>query len=123
MAGARFSYRRSRKPSQKAKASQSERSETPDKQNATFEAGNFESNCRLSDKDPDYPSMVLANYMLVRHNYGARAQSASSSKEEPEGYGISTRFRAPRGRQPCHVQRQCHQQSEELTQSGGELYG
>jgi zinc protease len=35
--------------------------ETPDKQNAMFMAAMF---TRLSDEDPDYPALVLANYML-----------------------------------------------------------
>ena len=35
--------------------------ETPDKQNAKFEAG---MRIKLSDTDPDYPAMVLANYMM-----------------------------------------------------------
>jgi zinc protease len=35
--------------------------ETPDKQNATFEAA---LTLPMSDTDPDYPAMVLANYMF-----------------------------------------------------------
>jgi zinc protease len=35
--------------------------ETPDKQNAMFAAATL---TRLSDEDPDYPALVLANYML-----------------------------------------------------------
>jgi zinc protease len=35
--------------------------ETPDKQNAVFVAATF---IKLSDEDPDYPALLLANYML-----------------------------------------------------------
>jgi zinc protease len=35
--------------------------ETPDKQNAVFMAAAF---TKLSDEDPDYPALLLANYML-----------------------------------------------------------
>ena len=35
--------------------------ETPDKQNAVFVAAMF---VKLSDEDPDYPALLLANYML-----------------------------------------------------------
>jgi zinc protease len=35
--------------------------ETPDKQNAVFVAAMF---IKLSDEDPDYPALLLANYML-----------------------------------------------------------
>jgi zinc protease len=35
--------------------------ETPDKQNAVFVAAAF---IKLSDEDPDYPALLLANYML-----------------------------------------------------------
>jgi zinc protease len=39
--------------------------ETPDKANATVVAG---MRFRLGDQDPDYPAMVLANYMLGGHS-------------------------------------------------------
>ena len=35
--------------------------ETPDKQNAFFIAGEM---VKMSDEDPDYPAMVMANYMF-----------------------------------------------------------
>jgi zinc protease len=64
--------------------------ETPDKQNATFEAG---LNLALSDKDPDYPAMVMANYMFGG-TITARAPDRIRNKEGLS-YGIGTRFMAP----------------------------
>ena len=38
---------------------------TPDKANATVAAG---MRFRVTDQDPDYPAMVLANYMIGGHS-------------------------------------------------------
>jgi zinc protease len=64
--------------------------ETPDKQNATFEAGLA---LRMSDKDPDYPAMVLANYMFGG-SITARAPDRIRNREGLS-YGINTGFTAP----------------------------
>jgi zinc protease len=64
--------------------------ETPDKQNAQFEAGLRFS---MTDKDPDYPSMVLANYML-----GGEITSRLPDRirnREGLSYGVNTIFSAP----------------------------
>jgi zinc protease len=64
--------------------------ETPDKQNATFDAG---LTFAMSDTDPDYPAMVLANYMFG----GSITGRAPNRIRNQEGlsYGVSSRFGAP----------------------------
>jgi len=64
--------------------------ETPDKQNATFEAG---LTFAMSDTDPDYPAMVLANYMFG----GSITGRAPNRIRNQEGlsYGVNSRFAAP----------------------------
>ena len=64
--------------------------ETPDKQNATFDAG---LTFAMSDTDPDYPAMVLANYMFG----GSITGRAPNRIRNQEGlsYGVSSRFSAP----------------------------
>jgi zinc protease len=64
--------------------------ETPDKQNATFDAG---LRFAMSDTDPDYPAMVLANYMFG----GSITGRAPNRIRNQEGlsYGVSSRFSAP----------------------------
>ena len=63
--------------------------ETPDKQNATFQAG---LHIKMSDGDPDYPAMVLANYMFGG-SITARAPNRIRNKEGLS-YGVSSRFAA-----------------------------
>jgi zinc protease len=64
--------------------------ETPDKQNATFDVG---LTFAMSDTDPDYPAMVLANYMFG----GSITGRAPNRIRNQEGlsYGVSSRFSAP----------------------------
>ena len=65
--------------------------ETPDKQNATFDAA---LDFAMSDTDPDYPAMVLANYMFG----GSITGRAPNRIRNQEGlsYGVNSRFaRAP----------------------------
>jgi zinc protease len=64
--------------------------ETPDKQNATFDAG---LNFAMSDTDPDYAAMVLANYMFG----GSITGRAPNRIRNQEGlsYGVNSRFGAP----------------------------
>jgi zinc protease len=64
--------------------------ETPDKQNATFDAG---LRLAMMDTDPDYPAMVLANYMFG----GSITSRAPDRIRNREGlsYGVSTVFSAP----------------------------
>ena len=64
--------------------------ETPDKQNATFLAAEP---IRMSDEDPDYAAMVLANYMLGG-NAGSRLFSRIRDKEGLS-YGVRSGFSAP----------------------------
>ncbi len=64
--------------------------ETPDKQNATFEAGVM---LPMKDSDPDYPAMVLANYM-----FGGSITSRMEDRirnREGLSYGAGTSFTAP----------------------------
>jgi zinc protease len=64
--------------------------ETPDKQNAQFEAGQ---RIRLRDTDPDYPALVLADYMFG----GSLSSRAFDRIRNREGlsYGVNSFFTAP----------------------------
>jgi zinc protease len=64
--------------------------ETPDKQNATFDAALAFS---MSDADPDYPAMVLANYMFG----GSITGRAPNRIRNQEGlsYGVRSRVSVP----------------------------
>jgi len=64
--------------------------ETPDKQNAQFEAG---LRIKMSEDDPDYPAMLLANYMFG----GSITARMPNRIRNLEGlsYGASSRFSAP----------------------------
>lgn len=64
--------------------------ETPDKQNATLLAG---MQIRISDEDPDYPAMELANYMLGG-SFGSRLVHRIREKEGLS-YGVRSGFEAP----------------------------
>ena len=64
--------------------------ETPDKQNATFEAA---IRLPMSDTDPDYPAMVLANYMFGG-SITARVPDRIRNREGLS-YGVNSDFRAP----------------------------
>ncbi len=67
-----------------------EKIETPDKANATFDAGLA---FAMSDTDPDYPAMVLANYMFG----GSITGRAPNRIRNQEGlsYGVSSRVSVP----------------------------
>src|SRR4029077_7259531 len=64
--------------------------ETPDKQNTSFEAA---LGLAMSDTDPDYPAMGLANYMFG----GSITGRAPNRIRNQEGlsYGVNSRFSAP----------------------------
>jgi zinc protease len=64
--------------------------ETPDKENAQFEAG---MRVKMSEDDADYPAMVLANYMFG----GSIAARMPNRIRNVEGlsYGASSRFTVP----------------------------
>ena len=64
--------------------------EAPDKQNATFDAAVA---FPMSDADPDYPAMVLANYMFG----GSITGRAPNRIRNQEGlsYGVNSRLSAP----------------------------
>ena len=64
--------------------------ETPDKQNAYFEAG---LRIRMSDEDPDYPAMLLANFMFGG-SLGSRMPNRIRNVEGLS-YSVSSRFVAP----------------------------
>ena len=94
--------------------------ETPDKQNATFAAA---LRVPMSDTDPDYPAMVLANYMFGG-SITARMPDRIRNREGLS-YGVNSNFAAP---QPAvgnaaRFGGSGHQQSEELAESGGEFSG
>ncbi len=64
--------------------------ETPDKQNATFEAG---LRLPMQDTDPDYPAMVLANYMFGGSITGRVPDRIRN--REGLSYGVRTGVSAP----------------------------
>jgi zinc protease len=59
---------------------------TPDKQNAVFLAGQ---NLNLSDSDPDYPALILGNYMLGGGFLNSRLATRIRQKDGLS-YGISS---------------------------------
>jgi zinc protease len=63
--------------------------ETPDKQNTDFVAG---MHLKMSDDDPDYPAMILANY-IFGGSPGARLFNRIRDKEGLS-YGVSSQFTA-----------------------------
>jgi len=64
--------------------------ETPDKTNALFLAG---VKIKMNDEDPDYPAMVLANYIFG----GSGSSRLFKRVRDKEGlsYGVGSRFGAP----------------------------
>ena len=64
--------------------------ETPDKQNALFEAG---LRIQMNEDDPDYPAMLLANQMFGG-SLGARMPNRIRNVEGLS-YSVSSRFTAP----------------------------
>jgi len=64
--------------------------ETPDKENAQFEAG---MRINLSESSPEYPAMILGNYMFGG-SITARMPNRIRNKEGLS-YGASSRFTAP----------------------------
>jgi zinc protease len=64
--------------------------ETPDKENAQFSAG---LRLRMKDSDPDYPAMVMANYMF---GGGITARLPDRVRNrEGYSYSVSSNFTAP----------------------------
>jgi zinc protease len=82
-------YARLTSPYKKAEA-MNRKIETPDKENAQFEAG---MRLKLSEGDADYPAMVLANYMFGG-SITARMPNRIRNREGLS-YGASSRFSAP----------------------------
>ena len=64
--------------------------ETPDKANAFFVAG---LNVKLRDDDPDYPALVLGNYMLGGGFLNSRL-AARIRQKEGLSYGVGSQFQA-----------------------------
>ena len=64
--------------------------ETPDKANAMLQAG---FNLQMQDNDPDYPAMLMGNYML---GGGALKSRLADRIRQKEGlsYGVGSRFQA-----------------------------
>ena len=65
--------------------------ETPDKENAQFSAG---LRLRMKDSDPDYPAMVLANYMFGGGGLTSRFPDRVRNREGLS-YSVSSGFTAP----------------------------
>jgi zinc protease len=64
--------------------------ETPDKQNALLVGGEM---AKVSDEHPDYPALILANYM-IGGSTGARLFKRIRDKEGLS-YGVQSMFQAP----------------------------
>ena len=64
--------------------------ETPDKANAVFLIGG---NIKLRDDDPDYPALVLANYMLGGGFLNSRL-ATRIRQQEGLSYGVGSQFQA-----------------------------
>jgi zinc protease len=64
---------------------------TPDKQNAVFISGGT---VKMSDDDPDYPAMVMANYMFGGSGLGTRLSRRIRDKEGLS-YTVVSQFGAP----------------------------
>ena len=65
--------------------------ETPDKQNAQLSAG---LRLRMRDSDPDYPAMVLANYMFGGGGLTSRFPDRARNREGLS-YSVASSFTAP----------------------------
>jgi len=72
--------------------------ETPDKANAMFQAGLA---LNLGDEDPDYPALVLANYMLGGHS-SSRLYARIRAKEGLS-YGVGSSLIAPPGQKNAQL--------------------
>jgi zinc protease len=83
------SYQRVMTPYQKTEPG-NVKIETPDKQNATLLAG---MQIRMSDDDPDYPAMELANFILGG-SFGSRLVHRIR-EQEGLSYGVRSGFGAP----------------------------
>jgi len=68
-----------------------EKIEAPDKQNAMFVAGE---QVKMTDEDPDYPAMLLANYMMGGSSLGSRLFQRIRDKEGLS-YAVQSQFGAP----------------------------
>ncbi len=90
--------------------------ETPDKQNATFDAALA---FAMSDADPDYPAMVLANYMFG----GSITGRAPNRIRNQEGlsYGVNSRLSAPALGERGELRRHGDRQPPEHAESGSQL--
>jgi zinc protease len=65
--------------------------ETPDKENAQFSAG---LRLRMRDADPDYPAMVMANYMFGGGGLTSRLPDRVRNREGLS-YSVGSSFNAP----------------------------
>src|SRR5207253_3993015 len=65
--------------------------ETPDKENAEFSAG---LRLRMRDTDPDYPALVMANYMFGGSGLTARLPDRVRNREGLS-YSVGSNFNAP----------------------------
>lgn len=83
------SYKRVERPYQKI-APVNQPLETPDKANAAFFAG---LTVNLSDEDPDYPALLLGNYMLGGGFLNSRL-AARIRQKEGLSYGVASMFQA-----------------------------
>ena len=64
--------------------------ETPDKQNAFFATGEP---IKVTDEDPDFPAMMMANYIFGGSGTGSRL-SARIRDKEGLSYGVQSVFNA-----------------------------
>jgi zinc protease len=72
-------------------AASDQKMETPDKQNAFFIAGEM---IKINDEDPDYPAVLMANYMFGESGLGTRLSNRIRDKEGLS-YVVQSNFGAP----------------------------
>ena len=83
-------YSRLLRPYQKV-APEDKKIETPDKQNAFFFTG---APVKVSDEDPDFPAVMMANYILGGSGTGSKLFARIRDKEGLS-YGVQSVFDAP----------------------------
>jgi zinc protease len=65
--------------------------ETPDKQNAVFLSAEP---MKITDDDPEYPAMIIGNYLLGGSGFGSRLLTRIRDKDGLS-YGVVSQFSAP----------------------------
>ena len=100
-------------------AAQTQSFETPDKAQAFFVAG---MNLNLRDDDPDYPALVLGNYMLGGGFLNSRLVARIRIKDGLS-YGVGSQLKADAARQDRQLPGLCHLRAAEPREAGAGVQG